>query len=130
MERTKAPNWTALACISFTLLGCGSFQTGSDGNWRGYTASGKASFYSSKHQGKKTASGELYNQNLKTAAHKTLPFGTVVKVTNEDNAKSVIVKINDRGPYIRGRIIDLSHSAFASIGAISQGVIDVNIEVV
>ena len=72
---------------------------------------GKASYYADKYEGRLTASGEKYKHNKMTAAHKSLPFGTVVKVTNTSNEKSVEVKINDRGPYVEGRIIDLSKSA-------------------
>lgn len=118
-----------LALLSF-LAGCSSMQTGENGNWVGFTESGQASFYGDKHQNRKTASGELYQHKLKTAAHKKLPFGSNVKVTNVDNGKSVIVKINDRGPFVRGRIIDLSKSAFSSIGNTSSGLIDVKIEVI
>lgn len=112
------------------LTGCTSVQTGAGGHWIGFTESGQASFYADKHQNRKTASGEIYKQELKTAAHKKLPLGSNVKVTNTNNGKSVIVKINDRGPYAKGRIIDLSKSAFTSIGNPSSGVINVKIEVV
>ncbi|MEJ2284110.1 MAG: septal ring lytic transglycosylase RlpA family protein, partial [Desulfobacterales bacterium] len=78
----------------------------------------------------KTASGELYDRDKKTAAHKKLPFGTKVKVTNIKNSKSVIVKINDRGPFVKGRIIDLSNSAFRRIANLEAGVIEVKIEVI
>lgn len=118
-----------LALLSF-LAGCSSMQTGENGNLVGFTEAGQASFYGDKHQNKQTASGELYKHKLKTAAHKKLPFGSSVKVTNVDNGKSVIVKINDRGPFVRGRIIDLSKSAFSSIGNTSSGLIDVKIEVI
>ncbi|RBP75930.1 rare lipoprotein A [Shewanella putrefaciens] len=118
-----------LALLSF-LAGCSSMQTDENGNWVAFTEAGQASFYGDKHQNKQTASGELYKHKLKTAAHKKLPFGSSVKVTNVDNGKSVIVKINDRGPFVRGRIIDLSKSAFSSIGNTSSGLIDVKIEVI
>jgi rare lipoprotein A len=114
----------------FTFLDCSGVQTKRDSNWLGYTQSGKASFYSMKFQSKKTASGELYDNTKKTAAHKKLPFGTKVKVTNIKNRKSIIVKINDRGPFVKGRIIDLSGSAFGSIAKLSAGVIRVRIEVI
>ncbi|MDT3318525.1 septal ring lytic transglycosylase RlpA family protein [Shewanella sp. SP1S2-4] len=120
---------SVLALLSF-LAGCSSMQTGENANWVGFTESGQASFYGDKHQNKQTASGEFYKHKLKTAAHKKLPFGSSVKVTNVDNGKSVIVKINDRGPFVRGRIIDLSKSAFSSIGNTSSGLIDVKIEVI
>ncbi|GAB6907715.1 Rare lipoprotein A [Desulfosarcina cetonica] len=111
------------------LTGCSTVQTGAGGNWIGFTESGKASYYADKHQNRKTASGELYKHDLKTAAHKRLPFGSNVKVTNIKNGKSVIVKINDRGPFVKGRIIDLSKSAFRTIGNTSSGLISVKIEV-
>ena len=101
-----------------------------DTNWTGYTESGKASYYALKFQSKKTASGELYDNAKKTAAHMKLPFGTKVKVTNTNNGKSVIVKINDRGPFVKNRIIDLSRSAFVRIANLDAGVIDVTIEVI
>ena len=77
---------------------------------------GTASWYGKNHHGKKTASGEIYNMHKLTAAHKKLPFGTKVKVTNLKNNRSIIVLINDRGPYVRGRIIDLSKGAAKAIG--------------
>lgn len=90
---------------------------------------GKASFYADKFEGRQTASGEIYKHNRATAAHRKLSFGTKVRVTNLANNKSVIVKVNDRGPFIRGRIIDLSKSAAQSLGFVGQGVTDVTIEV-
>ena len=77
----------------------------------GFSETGVASWYGSKFHGRKTASGERYNQNKMTAAHKTLPFGSRVRVRNEKNGKTVIVVINDRGPFVKGRIIDLSRAA-------------------
>ena len=97
---------------------------------RVFKEEGKASFYAMKFQSKKTASGELFDQNKKTAAHKKLAFGTQVKVTNVKNNKSVVVRVNDRGPFTKGRIIDLSRSAFGEIGDFDSGVINVKIEVV
>ena len=114
----------------FLVVSCASSQPVNGGNWIGFTESGKASYYADKYQNKKTASGELYKTNLNTAAHKKLPFGTKVKVKNLANGKSVVVKINDRGPFVKGRVIDLSKSAFDSIGDRSSGVIEVKIEVV
>ena len=93
------------------------------------TEKGKASYYSDLFEGRKTASGEPYHANLKTAAHRILPFGTMVKVTNLKNNKSVIVRINDRGPFSKGRIIDLSKCAMKAIDGINDGVINVEIEV-
>lgn len=112
------------------VSGCSTVPTGGLENWIGYTESGQASFYADKHQNQKTASGERYTHSLTTASHKNLPFGSNVEVTNIDNGKSVIVKINDRGPFEKGRIIDLSKTAFNSIGNTSSGLINVKIQVV
>ncbi|MCK4755525.1 septal ring lytic transglycosylase RlpA family protein [candidate division WOR-3 bacterium] len=93
-----------------------------------YVQSGKASYYGDKFHGKKTASGEVFNKWDYTCAHKKLPFGTKLKVTNLKNKKSVIVKVNDRGPFVKGRIIDLSYAAAKKIDMIKDGVIKVKIE--
>jgi rare lipoprotein A len=92
------------------------------------TQTGKASFYASSFNGKKTASGEKFRSSKKTAAHRTIPFGTKVKVTNLKTGKSVKVKINDRGPHVSGRVIDLSRKAARKIDMIDQGVANVKIE--
>ena len=90
---------------------------------------GKASFYADKFEGRPTASGEIYQHSSPTAAHRKLPFGTKVRVTNLSNNKTAIVTINDRGPFIRGRIIDLSRSVAQSLDVIESGVTNVRIEV-
>jgi len=90
---------------------------------------GKASYYADKFEGRSTASGQIYQHDFKTAAHRTLPFGTLVKVTNVHNNKTVVVVINDRGPFRQGRIIDLSKSAAREIGGVQQGVFEVEIEI-
>jgi len=128
--RLSVINSVLLVCLALLLSGCSGLVTKSYASNRGYKKTGKASFYAMKFQSRKTASGERFDQSANTAAHKKLPFGTKVKVTNVKNGKSVIVRINDRGPFIRGRIIDLSRSAFSSIGNTSTGVIDVKIKVV
>ena len=89
---------------------------------------GKASFYADKFNGRKTASGVTFRNSKKIAAHKTLPFGTKVKVTNLTNGKSTKVTIQDRGPFVSGRIIDLSKKSARKIGMLAQGVANVNIE--
>lgn len=88
---------------------------------------GTASWYGHPHHGKKTASGERYNMHAMTAAHRTIKLGTKVKVTNLKNKKSVVVKINDRGPFIRGRVIDLSHAAKVALNM--DGTAPVKIEI-
>jgi rare lipoprotein A len=93
------------------------------------TQSGKASFYADKFEGAPTASGEKYRHGKLTAAHKTLPFGTKVKVTNQSNHKTVEVVINDRGPWVDNRVIDLSKSAAEKLDFVNLGLADVTIEV-
>lgn len=94
----------------------------------GYRAEGQASWYGAKHQGKPTASGERFDQNALTAAHRQLPFGTRVQVTHLGNGRQVTVRINDRGPFTKGRIIDLSRRAAEQLGMLRQGVAPVRIE--
>jgi rare lipoprotein A len=89
---------------------------------------GEASFYGPGFHGKKTATGETFNQNEKTAAHPTLPLGTKATVTNLDNGTSVDVTINDRGPYVKGRDIDLSKGAAKELGMTKDGIAPVKIE--
>ncbi len=82
---------------------------------------GSASYYGARFAGRKTANGEIFNPRKLTAAHRTLPFGSKVKVTNRRNGKSVVVRINDRGPFARGRVIDLSKAAAQRIGLVRAG---------
>ncbi|BFM19256.1 septal ring lytic transglycosylase RlpA family protein [Gilvimarinus japonicus] len=119
-----------MALLLAVIGACSSVESKSPEHLIGYVERGKASFYAAKFQLRKTASGERFNQLAKTAAHKTLPFGTKVKVTNLANGDSVLVKVNDRGPFIKGRIIDLSRSAFTAIADAHVGVVDVKLEVV
>ncbi len=93
-------------------------------------AHGKASYYSDKFEGRITASGEPYSKDSLTAAHRTLPFGTKVKVTNVKNKAQIIVRINDRGPHIKGRIIDLSRKAMEKLHGIHAGLIEVKVEII
>lgn len=100
------------------------------GNFKFYKKSAHASYYADKFHGRKTASGKKYDKNKYTAAHKKLPFGTKVKITNSANGKSVIVEVNDRGPFVRAREIDLSKRAFMDItGNKSSGSMIVTIEI-
>jgi len=91
---------------------------------------GKASFYAQMFDGRKTSLGEKFNQKEYTAAHRTLPFNTMVEVTNPNNKRSIIVRINDRGPYHRTRLIDLTRAAAQYLGIMSSGVATVNLRVV
>jgi rare lipoprotein A len=96
----------------------------------GHAMSGVASRYADRFQGRRTANGERYDQRSYTAAHKTLPFGTYLKVTNKRNKRSVIVRINDRGPHVKGRVLDLSTVAARAIGFHHAGLTQVSAEIV
>ena len=89
-----------------------------------------ASYYHDKFNGRKTASGEVFNNSKLTAAHRTLPFGTEIKVTNLNNGEEVIVTINDRGPFHSSRALDMSKAAFDEIGGTQKGIIPVEYEIV
>ena len=93
----------------------------------GYEATGSASWYGEAHHGKKTASGERFNMNAMTAAHRKLPLGTMIEVTNLDNDKTVLLRVNDRGPYAHGRLLDVSREAAEQLGFISRGTARVQI---
>lgn len=96
----------------------------------GFTEVGVASWYGPGFHGKKTANGERYNQNAMTAAHKLLPFNTDIRVTNLDNGRSTVVRINDRGPFVANRVIDLSRRAAEQIDMIGSGTARVRLEAV
>ena len=114
-----------LILTAFGLLaGCASQGIDPDG----YRAEGKASYYGARHHGRKTASGERFDQHALTAAHRSLPFGSRVRVTNLRNDRSVVVRINDRGPYARGRIIDLSKRAAEQLDMLRAGVVPVRVQ--
>lgn len=106
----------SLFTFHFSLLNAQGVQTG------------KASYYAKKFSGRKTASGERLHHDSLTCAHRTYPFGTQLKVTNPANGKTVIVRVTDRGPYVRGRIIDLSVRAARELGIIAQGIATVVVE--
>ena len=127
-QLTRLTLWSLLALL---LQSCGNHvQQRTDPEFIGYEETGKASFYAMKFQFRKTASGDYFNQLAMTAAHKKLPFGTMLMVTNLENGKSVKVKVNDRGPFIKGRIIDPSRAAFAKIGDTGKGILSVKIKTV
>lgn len=121
----------ALALLA--LAGCSSTPKSGSGVASvpsGHSESGMASFYGNEFQSRKTANGDRFDQAQLTAAHRTLPFGTRLKVTNTQNGKSVHVRVNDRGPFVKGRVIDLSSSAFKTIANLNAGVVPVRIQVV
>ncbi|MGM0440762.1 MAG: septal ring lytic transglycosylase RlpA family protein [Chlamydiota bacterium] len=105
-----------------------------DGQWyypttktKGFRQNGLASWYGKAFHGKPTASGEVFNMHSISAAHKTLPLGTYVKVSNLKNGKTLVVRINDRGPFVAGRIIDLSYKAAKKLDMIEDGVVPVEV---
>ena len=95
-----------------------------------YDRTGKASWYGQRYHGRTTASGERFDMNAMTAAHRSLPFGTRVRVTNLANRRSVVLTINDRGPYAGGRIIDVSRRAAEILGMVRKGVVRVRVHAV
>lgn len=113
-----------LSCIGFGFC----FPMIARATMSTHVTQGMASYYSDHHHGRKTASGEIFNMHALTAAHRTYPLGTKLKVTNVKNGKSVQVKVNDRGPYAKGRILDLSKGAAKQIGMIDSGIALVRIE--
>ncbi len=111
---------------SSSTSGSGSSSSKSTGK----VEKGQASYYADKFHGKATASGEKYDKTKLTGAHRTLAFGTVVRVTNTANGKSVDVRINDRGPFKAGRVVDVSRAAAEKLGMIQAGVINCTVEVI
>lgn len=133
MPRVRPARWLAGAICALALLvlaGCGSTPKSGGAAASGHSESGQASYYGNEFHGRKTANGERFDQGKLTAAHRTLPFGTRVKVTNTQNGKSVIVRVNDRGPFVKGRVIDLSSSAFKSLASLNAGVVPVRLQVI
>ena len=126
----KLIKFVFISVLLVILTACSTAPSNINNQQRNVAEQGKASFYADKYHGRTTASGERFSQQAATAAHLKLPFGTRVNVTNIANNKSVVVRINDRGPYIRGRIIDLSKAMFKKIADPKVGVIDVSVTVI
>jgi rare lipoprotein A len=124
--------WLSAAAIGCAVLLTTSFGARAEPLNTARTSGGvgMASFYGKNdgHNGGRTASGERFDRNSLTAAHRTLPFGTHVRVTNLRNGRTVVVRINNRGPFIRGRIIDVSYGAARELGFVDRGVTQVRIE--
>lgn len=112
--------------LLFSLVGCSQVKPQEGG----HVEIGKASYYAQSLSGKTTSNGEKFNPNGYTAAHRTLPFGTKVRVTNLENENTIVVRINDRGPYVKNRIIDLSPTVAKKLGFFRKGVTLVGIEIV
>ncbi len=143
-SRESAPAWIGAIAVTLVLAGCATSRgTGPappeakpevrpEGKPEAAPRAGQtgeASWYGEPHHGRRTASGETYDMHQLTAAHPTLPLGTRVLVTNLKNGRAVEVRINDRGPHVQGRIIDLSFAAAQQLGAVSAGTIPVRIRV-
>lgn len=114
----------AVALAASLLMGCATIR-GS----RGYFQVGEASWYGREYHGRLTASGERFNMKKMTAAHRTLPFDTRVRVTDLKTGRSVVVRINDRGPFVKGRVIDLSWKAARRLGILEKGVATVGLQI-
>jgi rare lipoprotein A len=124
----RARPFAVFILLALTLAACATPQPASAPS--GGHEHGLASWYGGKFHGRRTASGEVYDQNAMTAAHKTLPFGTRVRVTNLKNGRSAVLRINDRGPFVRGRIIDVSRRAAEHLGFRTDGVTRVEVQIV
>lgn len=119
-------NYFTYLCIMKKFITIVIFSLSIIGNIQGQEKrQGVASYYHDSLHGNLTANGEIYNKNKISAAHKTLPFGTILLITNKNNGKSIIVRINDRGPFIKGRDIDLSKKAAEELSMIWDGVINI-----
>jgi rare lipoprotein A len=109
------------------LFAAGASAAGNDGDK--HIVYGKASYYGKSSNRRVTASGERHYSDSMVCAHKSYPFGTLLKVTNLRNGEEVIVKVNDRGPFVKGRIVDLSYGAAKKIGIVPAGIVEVKVEV-
>jgi rare lipoprotein A len=124
----RAVTWCLIGAVA---IGCGAAAAGPERAAPGAVETGLAAYYADRLHGRKTASGVPYDKNALTAAHRTLPFGTIVEVTSLANRRTVRVEINDRGPFgDRDRIIDLSRAAAERIDMLGAGVTEVRVEVV
>ena len=119
---------TLIVCSLLLLVGCSSTRAIRSTREPGFVSTGIASYYGRDHHGRTTASGQIFDMNKLTAAHRTLPFGEKVRVTNLSNNRNVTVTINDRGPYAKGRIIDLSLAAARKLDMIKAGTAKVRLE--
>ena len=124
-----APHPALLVLLALALAAPGCATT-RHATYRPDPQVGMASYYSRAHHGRRTASGEVFDMQAMTAAHRSLPFGTRVRVTNLSNGRHTVVRINDRGPFKGKRIIDLSYAAARELGAVGPGVVRVRLEVV
>jgi peptidoglycan lytic transglycosylase len=129
MESPSANTWARAAVTAAAIAAAASCATTQRAPGHPAPEVGMASYYGQAHQGKRTASGERFDRHALTAAHRTLPFGSRVKVTNLGNGRSVVVRINDRGPFIENRVIDLSEAAARELRFLGSGTTRVRLEV-
>jgi rare lipoprotein A len=127
----RSPGVLLAFLLVLSILGCGSTHTPKlRADPHGSVVQhGQASWYGKPFHGRRTASGERYDMHARTAAHRKLPFGTRVRVTNLENGKETVVRINDRGPFVQGRVIDLSFGAASQIQMVQAGVVKVRLEI-
>lgn len=118
------------ACAANLQYSTKSDSTKTGKYYNGQVLQGQSSYYGKKFHGRKTANGEIFDMHKLSAAHRFLPFGTVVEVTNMSNNRSVRLHINDRGPFVKNRILDLSYAAARKLGMIGSGVADVKIRII
>ncbi|MFD1467839.1 septal ring lytic transglycosylase RlpA family protein [Hymenobacter caeli] len=122
--------WSRRAALAGVLLAAGLLAGGCGSSRVGFTQTGQGSYYADKFNGRPTASGAIYRPGKMTAAHNTLPFGTRIRVTNVRNGRSVKVTVNDRGPHVAGRIVDVSGKAANQLDLKRAGVVPVRLEVI
>lgn len=133
-QALRLVSWCVLASLILLSVGCGgrhAARNRSRGNAspvRNYSETGTACWYGPEYNGRPTASGEIFNMNDMTAAHRSLPFNTMVRVTNLENKSTAVVRINDRGPFKSNRIIDVSRKAAQKLGLLQAGIARVRIE--
>ena len=125
--RQQTLGLAAVLCATLVIAGCAAGPRPGAG---GIYQTGQATYYADKFRGRRTANGERYRPSRLTAAHRALPFGSRVRVTNQNNGRSVTVRINDRGPYVGGRIIDLSSKAARRLRMKRAGVVPVTLEII
>ena len=126
---TPVPGIVVAVADSTALVALAAADAPAEGGARGvYIGTGRASYYGERFRGRRTASGERFDPDALTAAHRTLPFGTRIRVTNERNGRSVVVRVTDRGPFHGSRILDLSKGAARRIGMVQSGTARVRIE--
>ena len=130
MRRDQQSVWVFIVAASVFLSGCAAISKGRADLDLGMKERGIASWYGDDFHGWTTASGELYDLHALTAAHRTLPLGTVARITNVVNGKHVMIRITDRGPYVNGRILDLSYAAAKALGMVQDGVSAIQLQVV